>query len=121
MRPPHLTTELDALFLRVLGLGVKIAGDTMPDEYRGIAVGLLSGEMNMYQIYVTYPSLRGTTSVWALVDSALNCMAPVAGEMEDGHVHRRRAGWDRSAFRLLNQALHELNTHHETRLPSQRA
>lgn len=114
MRPPHLTTELDALFLSVLKRALMEAGDTIPEGYGEVAAGLAAGGVSLKDMYDTYPPLRDPFSVWTRIDSAIDNMSPISDEMVDGFKSSRRPEWDRTAFRVLTEANHMLDKLHET-------
>lgn len=114
MRPPHLTTELDAMFLSVLKRALMEAGDTIPEGYGEVAGGLVTGGYDMKHVYDEYNSLRGPDTVWTRIDSAISYMAPTGDEMSLGQPSQSRAEWDRTAFRALTEANHMLDKLHET-------
>lgn len=109
MRPPHLTTELDAMFLSVLKRALIEAGDTIPEGYGEIVAGLVTGGMSLKYVYDTFPTLRSPDSVWMRIDSGINYMAPTPEEMDAGCRNAHRSEWDRMAFRALTEANHILD------------
>lgn len=119
MRPTHLTTELDAMFLSVLKRALMEAGDTIPEWYVEVAAGLVTGGHDMKYVYDEYCSLRGPdTCVWTRLDSAISYMSPNPDEVVVGFKSPSRPEWDRTAFRALTEAVHLLDKRcHETSTP----
>lgn len=118
MRPPHLTTELDAMFLSVLKRALMEAGGSIPEEYVEVAAALVTGSYDMKRVYDEYNPLRGPDTVWTRIDSAISYMAPTNDELVLSRQSKSRTEWDRMAFRALTEAIHMLDKRsHETSAP----
>lgn len=122
MRPPHLTNDLDALFLETLK---RACVETeVPECLRVGVMGLLSGSVDLYTANEQHnpvnlysdeaaEKLLGSkdSSVWYSVCEALQMLSPVTNELSGRDLSwaKNRIGWDLEARERLTQALHLLD------------
>lgn len=118
MRPPHLTTDLDALFLETLKRASLEA--EVPECMRAVVTGLLSGSMDAHTANEHYnptnlcsnegaEKLLGSkdSSVWYWIAGALHMLAPVTNELSgrDFSWVASRSNWDKTARERLGLAI----------------
>ena len=118
MRPPHLTTELDALFLETLK---RACVETeVPECMREAVIGLLSGSMDLYTANENHNpanlcSIEGAetllgskdSSVWYSICGALHMLTPLSTETpgDDSPRKLKRVSWDCMARERLGRAI----------------
>lgn len=128
MRPPHLTTELDALFLLVLR---RACVETeVPECLREAIAGILSGSMDLYTANEEHNPRNLKNNLpdnleapWRDIADALHLLAPIGKEKRAHDLFRapRRSVWEADARESLNIALRALaalpNCPYETPTP----
>lgn len=127
MRPPHLTTELDALFLETLK---RACVETeVPECMREAVIGLLSGSMDLYTANEKHnpanlyspervEKLLGPaiSSPWYSISSALHMLTPMTTELSgrDSSWASNRIRWDCMARKRLVLAISLLDNPQKT-------
>ena len=121
MRPPHLTTDLDALLLETLK---RAAAETeIPECMREAVIGSLTGSMDLYTANEIHnpanlcsveqaEQLLGPaiSSPWYSISGAIHMLTPISVERDgDDYWAERRVAWDSTAGERLTQALHLLD------------
>lgn len=127
MRPPHLTNDLDALFLETLK---RACVETeVPECMREAVSGLLSGSMDLHTANENHnpanlcspemvEKLLGPaiSSPWYSISSALHMLSPMTAELSgrDPSWTPRRGSWDCMARERLGQAISLLDNPQKT-------
>lgn len=127
MRPPHLTTDLDALFLETLKRACVETG--VPECLREAVFGLLSGSMDAYTANEQYNPTNlcsdegaekrlgpAASSPWYSICGALHMMSPVTNELSgnDSSWAKDRIGWELMARERLGRVISLLDNPQKT-------